>query len=569
MPDHLMRMQLTDEESLFTVRHAGRTVAAALHSAHHDQVRVATALSELGRDLYTCCGRVSVAFQLDRGPAPGLVIEFRFKPPPDAQAPREGVDAAARLMDLVEEDDTGDLCLVRTRKNLQPSVGRITDAELAELRMRLRRMNPVSVLEELRTQNAGLIEALEDATRKREELQNLNAELEETNKGVMALYTELSEELDKTNQGVVALYAELDDKTDQLREAVESKNRFWAGISHELRTPVNAIIGLARLLLDPTADSLNEEQRKQVSLIEETGVGLLALVNDLLDMAKAERGRLEPQPAQVDAHAVLDKLSMLLAPMAERTGVTLTVDHDGAPPSLVTDEAMLTQILRNLLVNSLKNTDEDEVRLSVRSTPRHVDFIVADTGRGIPRADLDRVFEEFYQVPGDRPGGTGLGLPYARRLAQLLGGDLTLDSTEGQGTTATVWLPLQGPPPELGLGHVLIVDAEETSRRRLRDLLDGAAGRVSEASDARAASRLAATDPPDLVLLDPDLPGHDEVLAALPRGITVVLIAADTDRVSRRKPDRADAVLDKNDLDSVALKETVQQARQRRAWEDR
>ncbi|MEU8796113.1 ATP-binding protein [Spirillospora sp. NPDC048819] len=448
MRDALMQMEITDVAGVFAVRQAGRQVAAAMHLAHHDQIRVAIALSELGRELFSRFGRVSAAFLLERDGDPRLVIEFGFEPPPGADIAGDGFSAAARLMDLVEEDGRGDLFLVRARKNLPAGVAGITGAELEELRTRLWRLLPVPALEELRTQNTELIDALEEARRQREELRRLNAELEETNQGVMALYTELSEELDKTNRGVVALYADLDEKTDQLREVGEAKNRFWASISHELRTPVNSIIGLARLLLDPAADSLSEEQRRQISLIDDTGRTLLGLVNELLDMAKAEQGRLEAQPSAVDTHALVDKLSALMAPMAEQTDSTLTVDADGAPPVLVTDEVMLTRLLRNLLGNGLKFTDEGEVRLTVRSTAEHVEFVVTDTGRGIPHAELERVFEEFYQVPGPRTEGTGLGLPYSRRLALLLGGELTLESTLGEGTTATLRLPSRPPPAE-------------------------------------------------------------------------------------------------------------------------
>ncbi|TDC96035.1 ATP-binding protein [Actinomadura sp. 7K507] len=449
MRDDLVSIEISEATGVFAVRQAGRHAAAALHFTDHDQVRVATALSEVGRELFSHSGGATAAFTLDWDGAPALVIEFDCKERPGVDIPRDGILAATRLVDHVEEDDTGDRHLVRVRKNLPAGGARITGTELEDLRTMLRGLYPVSALEELRTQNAELIEALEEARRKREEVRHPNSELEETDHGVVALYTELSEELEKTNQGVVALYAELDEKTDQLREAGESKNRFWASISHELRTPVNSIIGLARLLLDPAADPLHDEQRRQISLIDDTGQTLLALVNELLDMAKAEQGHLEPHPSPVDPRALADQLSALMAPTAERTGPTLTVDTDGAPPVLVTDEVMLTRLLRNLLGNGLKFTDEGEVRLTVRSTPEHVEFAVADTGRGIPPAELERVFEEFYQVPGYKTEGTGLGLPYSRHLARLLGGDLTLDSTVGEGTTATLRLPSR-PPPHAG-----------------------------------------------------------------------------------------------------------------------
>ncbi len=168
-------------------------------------------------------------------------------------------------------------------------------------------MLPESTLDELRRNNQDLIAALEDVTRQKEQLLLLNAELQETNRGVMALYSELSEELEQTNRGVVALYRELDEKSEQLRAASESKDRFWANVSHELRTPLNSIIGLTRLLADP-ADGLDAEQLYQVGLIRSSTRTLLTLVNDLLDVAKAESGRFNIDPAEVSLPALLATL---------------------------------------------------------------------------------------------------------------------------------------------------------------------------------------------------------------------------------------------------------------------
>lgn len=560
MADDLIHLRLTEEPDVFTVRQAGRQVAAALRCPQHDQVRIATALSELGRELYSCCGRVSVGFRLDRDAAPALVIEFGFAPRPGVRIPGEGVAAAGRLMDLVEEDRAGGFAIVRTRKNLPVGTG-VTDDEIDELRARLRRLHPVSALDELRTQNAELIEALEESRRQREELQNLNAELEQTNRGVMALYTEVSEELEKTNRGVVALYAELDDKTEQLRDAVATKNRFWASISHELRTPVNGIVGLARLLLDPQNGPLDEEQQRQVSLINDTGIALLGMVEELLDMAKAEQGRLEARQGLMETRAMLGQLSALLRPIAEQKGLTLAVDAADAPAVLVTDEVLLTRVLRNLLGNAVKFTVEGEVRLTVRSAPDHVAFVVTDTGPGIPPAYSERVFEEFYQVPGTSAPGTGLGLPYARRLTAVLGGELTLDSTLGEGTTVTVRLPTHRPLAGLGLRHVLVIDADAASRRGLRDLVGAAAERVSEAPGAAAADDAVASGAPDLVLLGPGTPDSD-VPSGLPPGTMVVAVTAEPP--GRPPPGRADATVSRDHLDPLMLAETVWDIRERK-----
>lgn len=566
MAGELLRLRVADEEGVFALRQAGRHVAAAVGLETQDQVRVATALSEVGRELVSHAGTVAVTFRLDPRPPPRLLIEMEYAPAGGARRPEEGDAAAARLMDLLEETGTGSRRTVRLAKDLPADDSALDGAAMADLRERLGRLRPATVLEELRIQNAELVEALEDVRRQREELRALNAELEETNHGVMALYNELSTELEETNRGVVALYAELEEKSDQLREAGEAKNRFWANISHELRTPLNGVIGLTRLLLDPAADPLTGEQRHQVSLVAGAGETLLSLVNELLDMAKAEQGRLAPRRTFVEVSSMLRQLADLMTPMAEQSGVRLRVDAaEAGALILVTDEVMLTRILRNLVANGLKFTDEGEVRLTTRLTTGHLEFAVADTGIGIPPGDRERVFEEFYQVPGGRPGGTGLGLTYSRRLAHALGGDLALDSEVGAGTTVTLRLPPYRGLAELGLAHVLVADGNEAARRVLRDMLGDAAERLSEAGDPRAVRELAASaDPPELILLGPDIDAAGAVggPGGPPPGTAVVLIApSDAAASDEARPGRVDAVLDQAQLAPVMLADAVSRAR--------
>jgi signal transduction histidine kinase len=242
---------------------------------------------------------------------------------------------------------------------------------------------------------------------------------------------------------VVALYAELDEKSVQLRTASEAKSRFLANVSHELRAPVTAIIGLGRLLIDESSDPLTDEQCRQVELIRGSATDLLSLVNDLLDLAKAEAGRIEPTLADVDLKAVFGQLRGTLRPLATRPEVDFVVEEP-AVPRLRTDEVLLAQVLRNLLTNALKFTTAGHVTLTVRPVDDDVEFTVRDTGAGIPAELHERIFEEFYQVPGSRAvsgKGTGLGLPYARRLVSILGGALRVSSAPGEGSVFTVRLP--------------------------------------------------------------------------------------------------------------------------------
>ncbi|MFC9970794.1 ATP-binding protein [Spirillospora sp. NPDC127200] len=569
MERELRRFEIRDVEDIFTVRRAAREAAAALRFDTSDQVRTATAVSELGRELIASCAPVTIGFLVVTVPLPALVVEFVFRTPAGGRPSGEGSAAAARLVDSVEEEAAersgGRRTVVRLRKGMPGDAPMPSAADLAALQSGLVRLMPVSAVEELRTQNAELVDALEDIRRQREDLRVLNAELEETNQGVLALYNQLSDELEETNRGVVALYAEIDDKSRQLREVADARARFWSNVSHELRTPVNSVIGLARLLLDDAAEPLSSEQHHQVEMIADSGHTLLTLVNELLDFAKAERGALVPRPAETDLTAVLDQIAAQLGPAAVQAGITLAISPPPGPVRLVTDEMMLTRILRNLISNAIRFTPEGGVTVTVRTEADRLAVKVADTGVGIAPEHQQQVFEEFYQTPGTQ-GGTGLGLPYALRLADLLGGDLDLDSTPGAGTTVTLRLPLGAPPPvrrALRLGHVLVVDDEEDDRRRLRELLADSATRVSEAPDARTALARAEADPPDLVLLDLRMPGADGlyVLDRLPPRMPVVLMTdVDLRALGDPRVARADATLDKERLDPDALHEAVHQA---------
>jgi signal transduction histidine kinase len=506
----LLRMNIRAEHDIFVVRQRGREVAAALGMERQDQVRVATALSEVGRQLLAEDGDATVTFEVRAEPHPALAIVLAVR----GLDGSEGLDAAARLLDSAQRVNDE---IVLTRR----LPGAVDDARITTARVELEASRPTSALEELSVQNQQLITALEDVQAHRDQLLQLNAELEETNHGVMALYTQLSQELEQTNRGVVALYAELEERSAQLREASEAKTRFLANVSHELRAPVTAVIGLTRLLLDPRSDPLTGEQTHQLQLVQTSAADLLDRVNDLLDLAKAESGQIEAQWAPIDLVALFGQLRGTLRPMA-RPGVDLIVEEPAA--TLVSDEVLLTQVLRNLLTNALKFTTTGEVRLSARVEGDLVAFVVADTGIGIPVTEQSRVFEEFHQVRGAQQvggEGTGLGLPYARRLAAILGGELTMYSVEGEGSTFTVTVPAEpfAPAPESAelptLPSALVVGADGEFRGQLRDLLTGRVETVAEAADGRAALAIARREVPGVIFLDQRMLDDDDLLEAL------------------------------------------------------
>ncbi len=533
----LARLDVRDRADVYAARQLGRDLAASLELDPQDQIRVATALSEISRSAVTAGRTAVITFSVDNT---DLLLTVTL----DGEPPAEGMAAAARLMDQVSADDR----VVRMSKRRPPDVW----PDMRLIQERLAAAAPQSALDDLQRQNQDLISALEDLKKQKEQLLLLNSELQETNHGVMALYRELSEELEQTNRGVVALYAELDETSQRLRAASESKDRFWANVSHELRTPLNSIIGLARLLAEPTAEGgLDPERLYQVDLIKSSGSVLLALVNDLLDVAKAESGQLRIDPAIVSLRAVFGRLRGLARPMAEGKPIDVIVSEDGAPDRILTDEVALTSILRNLLSNGIKYTDRGEVRLSARAAGDTIQISVSDTGIGIAAGLQRQVFEEFYQVPGVRRGGTGLGLPYARRLAQILGGDLELTSEAGAGTTVVLSLP-HGTP---AVGTVLLADDDAGFRAVLAGLLTPLADRVLEAADGRQAVDILAGTPADLVLADMRMPGLDgpALLARLPAAVPAIIItAADAPR-----PPRAAALLRKDELTPERLEFTI------------
>ena len=450
----LLRTAIGVEHDVFAVRQRGREVAAAVGLESQDQIRVATALSEVGRQMFALLGPVVVTFDAAVEAGNLLLLVSATAHVPDDRSVLDAlaaeVQGAHRLMGIWRVYRSGGRVTITMGRQLPPGAPPWTSARVQRLRTELERLAPGRPFEEFVLQNQELLTSLAEVQAHRDELLRLNAELEETNRGVMALYNELSDELEATNRGVVALYAELDAKSAQLRDASEAKSRFLANVTHELRAPVTAILGLLRLITDPASEPLTGEQRTQLGLVEDSARDMLARVNELLDLAKAESGRLEPAPADVDLHAVFGALRGTMRSLVNRPELEVVVEEPDGLPVLHTDEVMLTQVLRNLMTNGIKFTPRGEVRLAARYAGGDtVHLVVSDTGIGIPPAEHLRVFEEFYQVRGAAQAGvagTGLGLPYARRLATLLGGELTLTSTVGAGSTFTVTLPLRALP---------------------------------------------------------------------------------------------------------------------------
>jgi len=261
----------------------------------------------------------------------------------------------------------------------------------------------------------------------------------------------LADNINLMNDELGRLYKELE-------SASRHKSEFLASMSHELRTPLNAVIGFSQVLRQQMFGELNEKQVEYVDDILSSGQHLLNLINDILDLAKVEAGRMELQPAPFALPETLRNAMAMVRERATRQEVTLAVEIDDSVGEIEADERKVKQILFNLLSNAVKFTPAGgTVTLAARTDASRAIISVRDTGVGISPADQARIFEEFYQLsPGMTQEGTGLGLALTKRLVDLHGGELTVESTPGGGSTFTVWLPRQQremrPAPGLAAG---------------------------------------------------------------------------------------------------------------------
>jgi signal transduction histidine kinase len=257
----------------------------------------------------------------------------------------------------------------------------------------------------------------------------------------------LREELDETNKGVVALYAELDDKALQLRDANDLKSRFLSYMSHEFRTPLTSMTSISGILLSRLDGPLTAEQQKQVEFIRSSARELTEMVNDLLDLAKVEAGRITISPEWFEMVDLFAALRGMFKPIAATTSVSLVFDEPEGDIKLYTDDKKVSQILRNFISNALKFTPEGEVRISARVLEDDkVEFAVTDTGIGIAAEHIPNLFVDFVQLDvrlQRRLRGSGLGLSLARKFAELLGGKVGVESELGKGSRFWMLIPMR------------------------------------------------------------------------------------------------------------------------------
>jgi len=288
--------------------------------------------------------------------------------------------------------------------------------------------------------------ANEATKRLAEELEGMNQELQAQTE---ELQTQ-AEELQQTSEELQEQNVELEVQSRQVEEANRLKSEFLSNMSHELRTPLNSVMALSRVLMIQAKDKLSKEEINYLEIIERNGKQLLSLINDILDLSRIEAGRMDIKPKLFSIVLTIETIMERLEPMGEEKGIDLNQEIQDNLPQIESDEQKVHKILQNLMGNAVKFTEKGHVTISARSDTDKFYIEVADTGIGMSNEDLSYIFEEFRQIDGSsaRPyEGTGLGLAIAHKTAKILGGDLSVKSAPGKGSTFILTLPLKWPGP--------------------------------------------------------------------------------------------------------------------------
>ncbi|MBA3709176.1 MAG: response regulator [Planctomycetes bacterium] len=579
----LVTVEVRTERDVVLARQRARQIASLLGFDLQSQTKLGTAVSEIVRNAFRYAGSGKVVFEFEQTDHRRLIITVTDTGPGIANLEDildgryqsqtgmgKGLTGTQRIMDQFEIT-SAPACGTRVRmaKFLSPRAPAITRENIASIAAILAKGIPGDPVGEVQTQNQELLRVLEELQLRQQELALANREL------------------DDTNRGVVALYAELDSRSDFLGKTSQVKTRFISNMTHEFRTPLNSILALAAMLHSRSDGELTVEQVRQVEFIQRSAESLAGLVNDLLDLAKVEAGKVVVKAMPFLVDDLFSTLKGMLRPLLG-TGrhVALTFEEVPTGLELDSDEGKISQVLRNFISNALKFTERGEVRVAAAAPSSDLAvFTVTDTGAGIRPEDLPAIFQEFGQVESpiiQRFKGSGLGLPLSKRLAEILGGRVTVASTLGVGSVFTLEIPTayRGPSQaslidqgEEATGfkrQALIIDDDDVSRYLLRSLLP-ATFEVVEASTGAEGLEVVRRLHPDVVFLDLNMPQMSgfEVLdrlktdAAMRKVPVIVYSAHIMDETTLGRLAKADAILSAAEGDAQTARAATRNALQK------
>ncbi|OIP82917.1 MAG: hypothetical protein AUK44_06610 [Porphyromonadaceae bacterium CG2_30_38_12] len=338
-----------------------------------------------------------------------------------------------------------------------------------------------------------------------------------------------AKELQRQSDELTMQNAELEMQKNQLQQANQLKTNFLSTMSHELRTPLNSIIALSGVLHRTLKQEISDEQHNYLAIIERNGKLLLSLINDILDIARIESGRVEIELTSFDARATINEVMEMISHQAKANNTALTQEHDTSPLLIRSDASKFRHIIQNLVANAIKFTENGSVHINIKVEENSLKVCIQDTGIGIAPEHIDHIFDEFRQADGStsrRFGGSGLGLAIARKYARLLGGNIEVSSVLNQGSIFCLWLPyhtgetpvnnLEQPLP-IALEHptstdvktILLVEDSEAAIVQLRYFLEGNNYKVIATNSGEEAIDLLNNTMPDGIILDLMMPGMD------------------------------------------------------------
>ncbi len=518
----IITIKIQFDQDVVIARTRARQIADILGFDHKTQIAIATAVSEIARNAFNYAKNAFAEYSIEQKASQNLFM-IKIKDQGNGinyldeilngnynsqTGLGKGIIGSKKLMDHfeIQTSEKGTIVhlgkiIPKSKENAVKDISIIADKLIAR--------DPVNIYEEVQMQNQELLKTLEEVKKRQEELTLMNKELEDTNRGVLALYSEL------------------DQRAEYLKNMSDVKAKFLSYMSHEFRTPVNSILALSKILLDKIDGELSPEQETQVNFIKKSAEDLYDLVNDLLDMAKVESGKIEVKPEKFKIEQMFASLRGLLKPLLNKSEVKLEFDEVKNLPELNTDEAKLSQILRNFISNAIKFTEKGEVKVDVEFSENDdtITFCVSDTGVGIDPKFHSLIFEEFSQIDNrvqKKVKGTGLGLPLSKKMAELLGGEVWVESELNKGSKFFVKIPvdinpekrnikktpeISGTDSKISIKKIFIIDDDEISRYLVRGVFTGLPHDIYEFENGFDALGNIENNFPDLIMLDLVMPG--------------------------------------------------------------